>query len=406
MITTTTRSSPHKPLWRSLLPGKAAVSAVCVGYLIAGGCGHKATAPVHDEVDYSTATDLFSAPLSGFGPAAADLAEPVAIVSGEEISRGALRQEVQLRLVALRQRVPPEQLEQLAPRVEQEALQALIVAVLLRDAIEAEGVSVTDAEVDERMEVIKENLPEGAAWDEVLAGNQLTDEAVREQIRAGLKRDKLLSSHVQDVAEPDEAAVQTFFDENQERFLQPPMAEVRHLLVRVEKDAEEKAWDAAREKARTLRESLGGEVSFEELISLHSDDDESRADGGLISDVTQRNLFPALHEFVFEGETGVVSEAIKTPVGYHLVRVESREAERPLEFAEVEERIRSGLLEQNRQAAIRGYIEELASQAEVVFPGRPEAPAEAAGTETPETEAAEPEAEAPAPEPEPAAEAP
>ncbi len=351
---------------------------------LAAGCGHKATDPVHDEVDYSAATDLFAFPLRSGGTLAPDPMEAVAMVDGRPISRAAVEREVQVRLMQLRQRIAPEQLQQLAPRVAQEALQGLIVEVLLRDAIEAEGIAIDEAAVEEQIGAMKQAVPEGSSWEEMLESSNLTAETLAEMTRSGMRRDALLAARVRDVTEPDADDVEAAYEGAQEKFVQPASAEVRHLLVRVKEGAEDKDWAAAKETADGFYEFIGKGVSLEELAAQYSDDEESKEKGGLIGTVVRGNLAPDMDKTVFEGEIGEVSAPTRTPIGYHLIVVESRVAERQLELDEVEEVLSKQLFQQAKQAAAQEYIEKLIAQAEIVLPGQAQPDSEqTSGTDTP-----------------------
>ena len=77
-----------------------------------------------------------------------------------------------------------------------------------------------------------------------------------------------------------DADIKKFFEENKERLAQPETVTARHILVKVDKGADDKAKAQAKDKAEGLRKQLQNGADFAKLAKENSDDPGSKETGG------------------------------------------------------------------------------------------------------------------------------
>jgi foldase protein PrsA len=258
-------------------------------------------------------------------------------------------------------------LREVAPRIAQEAFQSLVLRVLLLGAIEAEQVEVADEEVKARLEKVKEALPEDRPWEELLQEVKMTETELEENLRNTMRIDKLLRSQIGEIPPATEDEIATFYEENKERFVQPEMAEISHLLIKVAEDAEETAVEEARKRAESLLGLAKEDVELNALAAKYSEDEKTKDKGGYLGKIPQGGLTAELDRAVFAAEAGTFTDVVRSPVGFHVVRVESREPsrQRTLEEEEVSKWISARLAEQSTQERLRAYAEKLREQADI-----------------------------------------
>ena len=112
---------------------------------------------------------------------------------------------------------------------------------------------------------------------------------------------------------------------------------VRHILIRVRSNAGASAVDAAYQNALTARNQIMRGNDFAATAKLHSDDIETKFDGGYIG------CFTALQLSVYELESaaynlsvGEVSMPVRTRLGYHILKLDDRKpASSEIEVAHV-----------------------------------------------------------------------
>lgn len=231
---------------------------------------------------------------------------------------------------------------------------------------EERGVEVTEEEVDERLNQIREDSFEDdqKKLEDALEQEGLTIEQAREEIRAQLVQEKLFEDVTGDVQVSDED-VEKYYDENKEQFTQPASRDVRHILVKNKARADE------------LHAQLQDGGNFAQLARRFSQDTGSKKQGGKLP-VQQGSTVPPFDEAAFELDTNELSEPVKTTFGWHIIMpITDIEPEQVTPLGEVEDRIREQLESERRNSAVETLTEELEEKYPVTY---------AAGFEPPETD--------------------
>ena len=215
-------------------------------------------------------------------------------------------------------------------------------------AAEELDVEVSDADVEKRLDELKEQFFEGdeKKYEAELANQGLTDGQVRRDVRTRLLSERIFEEVTKDVKVTDQE-IQAYYDENKAQFETPASRDVRHILVKQRARADD--------IYRQLRQ--GGD--FAALAKRYSQDPASKAQGGKFT-AQQGATVPEFDETAFELETGELSQPVKTQFGWHII--EATSAVKPKatqELSEVESQISDQLLEEQKNARINEWIEEL-----------------------------------------------
>lgn len=120
-------------------------------------------------------------------------------------------------------------------------------------------------------------------------------------------------------------AVGAYFDEHEEDFVQACSA---HILLETP------------EEAAAVVVLLEGGADFAALAAERSTDPGSAQAGGELPCVTRGQFLPEFEEALFTQDIGVVGDPVQTAAGYHVIRVDSREAP---ELADVREQVAQAL---------------------------------------------------------------
>ncbi len=151
----------------------------------------------------------------------------------------------------------------------------------------------------------------------------------------------------------DEAAVKAYYDKYPDRFKQPDLVSVRHILVSVKQGEGKQGLSDADAKARIakIQAELKKGAKFEALAKKYSDDPGSKENGGLYADADPSGWVPEFAAVARTQPIGKVGAPVKTTYGYHLVKVESRKPARQIPFEEAKGHAEK-LAQQERQAVI------------------------------------------------------
>jgi len=135
---------------------------------------------------------------------------------------------------------------------------------------------------------------------------------------------------------------------------------VRHILVTLETTKDDEL--VAVEKIKDIHRQLLDGADFEELVQKYSDDKSTVDEKGHLGTYEIDQLRQTAKEFVYaitDVTSGEFSEPVHTQYGYHVIRVNSRTEERPLDLMGDWERIEMMALEYKRQREFQKWIEEL-----------------------------------------------
>jgi len=142
---------------------------------------------------------------------------------------------------------------------------------------------------------------------------------------------------------------------------------VRHILIRMQgsplpltpgqKDLTEAE---ALAKAQDIRKKLLAGEDFAALVSTESNDTETIVTGGDIGFFHRGQRVPSFEEAAFALNVGQISEPVKTPFGYHIIRMEAKESK---SFEAVRPDLEKRMLPEQVQRA----IEELAAKSGAVL---------------------------------------
>ena len=165
-------------------------------------------------------------------------------------------------------------------------------------------------------------------------------------------------------AKVDEADVRKYFEAHKAEFEQ---LRARHILIRVQgspaavrpgqKDLTEAE---ALAKAQDLRKRIEAGEDFAQLARKESDDTGSGANGGDLGFFRHGQMVPSFEQAAFALQPGDLSEPVKSPFGYHVIKVEAKESK---SFEDV----RPELERRMRPEQAQKTLEELQKKSQVVL---------------------------------------
>jgi peptidyl-prolyl cis-trans isomerase C len=133
----------------------------------------------------------------------------------------------------------------------------------------------------------------------------------------------------------DEALLRGYYEAHKSEYQQ---IHVRHILIRMQGSpvtlppGQKDLTDAeALAKAQEIRQKLVQGADFAELARTESNDVGSSSKGGDLGFLKHGQTVPSFEDAAFALPDGGLSQPIKTPYGYHLIRVEERKPTRTFE---------------------------------------------------------------------------
>ena len=291
------------------------------------------------------------------------MAETIATVNGSPIDDKALKAAMQSlaqeHFHATLAEVPPDAHDDLHDM----ALERLVARELIFQAALAEGLVADDASVEAETARILRMMGEPKDFWPRLAGRGLDEAAFLRMVRKDVTVDQMSARKLEMVAEPDESEIRRFFADHPEKLRDQERVQASHILIPVDPDDPEKALAHARAlKTRAEQED------FAEIAKRHSAC-ASAPGGGVLGTIGHADVDPAFAEAAFSQPVGAVGDPVRTPYGYHLIKVTAHELPAPPTLEGSRQRI-AGFLKQARGAKLlEQWVAELRGAANIVIFG-------------------------------------
>ena len=161
------------------------------------------------------------------------------------------------------------------------------------------------------------------------------------------------------IANPTESEIKKYYEENKVQLMKPTTVKVQHLLFKLEEKAKPEEVAAALAKAEKARKAIAGGADFDKLVKEQSDDTETKDNGGDLGYFTQQEMVPEFAEPVFKMKVGDISQPIKSPFGYHIVKLNDRKEGSTMDLNEATPTIESTLMKAKQQSALENEIHRL-----------------------------------------------
>ncbi len=164
-----------------------------------------------------------------------------------------------------------------------------------------------------------------------------------------------------DDIEVDESLLRERYEDRIDSFGLPEERRARHILIDLAEDASDADIEAARSKAADLLARIKAGESFEALAKENSDDAGSAIDGGDLGYFGRGDMVAAFDETVFSMKVGEVSEPVKTPFGFHIIKLEDVREGSTKSFDEVRAELERSYREQQAEDILFDRLEVLSN---------------------------------------------
>ena len=287
-----------------------------------------------------------------------------------------------------------------------EVLKELISKELLYQAAEEAKIQVKDSEIDNGINEIKTRFiidekgqqdPKGAdkRFNEALKKQHMSLKAYKNKIKKDISVKKLLEAQVQASVKPvEEADVKALYAnveavlKNKTKALKALEKEdpaklreaqliaaklkqltaeqvrVGHIYLAVTKDMSAEEAKQKEELAKKIKKELDGGMDFSTAVKQYTEDKAALASGGdmiLIKGIAPKEVDAA----AFSLAVGKTSAPIKTEVGWHIIKVKEKRAEREIGYEDIARDLAQYVAQQKIQTAMLQYVNGLADKADI-----------------------------------------
>jgi len=287
----------------------------------------------------------------------------VALVNGSAITRAELDRlmaSAQGRLSRAGKGLSGSQLTEM----KKQALENLIDRELLYQESQRQGIKVDEAVINEEIDALKKRFPSEAEMKKSLARMKLSETFMRSQFTQERAIQQLIDKEFGQKVTVADKDVKAYYDKTPDFFKQPEQVQARHILIKVDLQADQTARAEARKKLENVQQKLHKGGDFAALAKEFSQCPSS-ADGGNLGSFKRGQMVKPFEEAAFALKPGEVSDIVETKFGYHLIEVTDKQPETTISYEDVKDRLKQYLRQEEIQKEVRLYVEKLKEKSEV-----------------------------------------
>lgn len=242
-------------------------------------------------------------------------------------------------------------------------LDQLITYTVMTQEAKAKNVTVSDAEVDTRIQQMKGTGSE-AQFKKALEARSMSVEQLRSDARVQLTIEKMMEAHVAGTEAATDAEALQFYESNPDKFKQGDTVRASHILLRVDGKAAEADRKQARARIEAILKQARSGDDFAALAQKHSQDGSAQA-GGDLGYFERGEMVPAFSQAAFSLKPGEMSDVVTTEFGYHIIKVTDRKAAATVPYEQVSRQIVEFLSGRKKQERAAQFIDEAKKRARI-----------------------------------------
>ncbi|MDF1823137.1 MAG: peptidylprolyl isomerase [Verrucomicrobiales bacterium] len=248
-------------------------------------------------------------------------------------------------------------------------LQSLIEDLLVKQFARGDRTAAPDEEVDAFVETWEAQFETSDGLIERSAMQNLSAEARRRELGRILSEKKWLEQRIAPGIDLTDDEIKAWFEANRESgegFVEPEKVRARHIFLSTVTIDDETREALIRDIHRQISE---GEGRFEAYAAEYSEDLRTKKRGGDLNWFARDRVPEDFADVVFALEVDELSEPFRSSIGWHIVKVEGHQDERPVSLEEMKTEIRHHLETERTVDTIKVLMEKLRTVSNIrLFP--------------------------------------
>ncbi len=270
-----------------------------------------------------------------------------------------------------------EDMDKKIAEIRKELLDQMIDQKLLLQEAKKKDVKVSKREVDDGIETVKDrfkrkngkmltSIEADAEFNSELQKQNLTLAKFRDKLREDIMVNKLIEDGVvRKVTPPSDDELKSYYEKNRDKIDEPEKVSVRHILIRVEKNASTKEKSQALNKIKEVQQKSKKGEDFTKLAQQYSEDPGSQKNGGDLGFIVRGMMVKNFEDTAFKTPVGEISDYFETEFGYHILKVDAKQAKQKRSFEDVKLNLEKYLLAEKRQEEYEKYIKNLREKSNI-----------------------------------------
>ena len=246
------------------------------------------------------------------------------------------------------------------------AISRLIDKKLIEQKIKELDIRIPEEELRQSIEDVKKqnNLTQEALVT-ALAGQGLSFDQYKAQLKEQLERLRLMSQEVKAKIQVGEREMKEFYDANRGKYGEEEFFRARHIFFKLGKNATESEIERVTATATKVMQEARSGKDFAELAKKYSEDPSAAKDGGELGTFKKGDMLPEIETAVAGMKAGEISDIVKTQAGLHIIRLDERTKGKMKPFEEVKSEIEDLLYKKKSEERFNQWVTDLRKSAAI-----------------------------------------
>jgi foldase protein PrsA len=218
----------------------------------------------------------------------------------------------------------------------------LIADKIMVSEAKKEKVTITEEDLNAEVDKLKQSYGGDEVFDQMLASNNTSLDALKEDLKSYLTLRKLLEPQI----EITDEELKTYFDENKDSLGEAEQVKASHILVEDEATAKD------------IKQKLADGGDFAELAKEYSTDEGTKENGGELGFFARGTMVTEFDDVAFALPVNEISDPVKTDYGYHIIKVEEKKEAVVANFDDSKAAIKETLIDQKMESEYSTWLEE------------------------------------------------
>jgi len=307
---------------------------------------------------------LLAIALTSLTASAAEVLEGIVVRVGDRIvTRTQYERRLRDAFTEIERNVRPDQAAAARADVRKRLVDDLISELLIRERADRLNITVTDGEVKEAIEQMKQQygITSDEQFEKSLRDSGLNRAEMEARLRETMTTRKVFGRELRR-SEMTDAELRERYNREKESYRLPERAHLREIVI-LKPEGDPAKFEEARQRAADLAEAARKpDADFKNIASTMSESG-TRDKGGDLGEVAKGDLVPDLDKAVFSAPSGTIIGPLETKSAWHIMLVEQRLPSEVPAFESVKDRFRRDATEETFQRDYENYIQALRKEA-------------------------------------------
>jgi len=283
----------------------------------------------------------------------------VAVVNDEVITQRDVDQLLGVLYAQFSQEFTGDELLKKMEDVKKDILNQIIEDKLVLSRAKELGIKVTESEINERLESVKQGFPSEKEFYKTLETQGVTVANLKDRYRDQVMMKKLVDYEVKSRVSVLPSEISEYYEKNRDKFKKPDKYRVKNILIKAKDDV---GLELAKVEADNIYSRIKEGVDFDGLAKEFSQGPNA-AGGGDMGYIEPGQMLEVLDKAIFSLKKGEFSEPVKSEIGYHIFKVEDIKYGQHFSLEAVQKDIQMLLFQNKFKAMIAEWLADLKKKA-------------------------------------------